>query len=451
MFMCIVVPLIFIIQMTSSFIITESLRGDSDGDSTPDLSPRTTLRANELAPILCDEEIEAFCVEDVVFEGSEIEPRPVLEEPTKFTGVRKWPRKRTTTTDSSSSSSVVKRNKKSSDPYIDSLRQTENDSNPAVQWFGTYNAIEREREAYKKTGAIPRLTIANLSEEEQLEIQYAISKWEEEGCLHCHFVICFHKPKRIASVRKFLQHWIPQHLSIVKSLEAAIKYVKKDATSVTEPIEFGRLPNPVGLPKGNDEFTNWVMATGPSLCDIYAHPRFKTIYCFREHMYRRLVSTSERPRYLAEMPKVSIYWGITGSGKSTAVYNEYGQDPARVFIRSTKGKFWGDYAGQKTVIFQEYDPHKELALGQSSKMDLDTLLQVLDRFGCQVEVKNSQAQMKADEFIFTSNRDPHTWFPNDLQEAAFFRRVTRVRHYYRPFNKATGETYYNEYSGMRRQ
>lgn len=340
------------------------------------------------------------------------------------------------------------RSKKSSDPYIESLRVAENGSNPAIQWFGTYNCSKEQNEQYEKDGTIPRLKLADLTDTEKLEIQYAVFKWEKEGCLHCHFVIVFHKARRAASVRAFAKHWLPQHLSVVKNLDASLKYIKKDATAVTEPVEIGNPPNPVGLPKGNQEFESWVKANGPSLCDIFGHPKFESIYCFRENMYRKFVSQNERPRYLDKMPEVRIYWGITGSGKSTAAYNEYGQNKRKTFIRSSKGKFFGEYIGQKTVIFQEYDPHKELALGQTSRLDLDVLLQILDRWMCSVEVKNGYAQMQADTFVFTSNRDPATWFTGDHQEAAFLRRITYIRHYYKPFDPLTGATFYKEYSGL---
>lgn len=129
----------------------------------------------------------------------------------------------------------------------------------------------------------------------------------------------------------------------------------------------------------------------------------------------RMCARYDKPRPFKDAT-VILFWGVTNSGKSHLAYALY----PKAYRKTIRGKFWDGYAGEDTVIFEEFNPRLK------DEMDLGLLLKILDKYPMNVEVKGAALQLKANTFIFTTNVDPREWYMGDPQQAAFVRRVNAV-------------------------
>lgn len=138
------------------------------------------------------------------------------------------------------------------------------------------------------------------------------------------------------------------------------------------------------------------------------------------------------PRALAEYaqsckPKrdwvtnVIFCWGPTGVGKSRMAAH---MGAAFVFI--DKGGFINGYAGEEVVCFDEFDP---------VLCSREVFLRLTDRYAGNVRVLYGQENWAPRTIIFTSNNDPHAWYPlmGEGQCPAVVRRVTTWMHLTEPW------------------
>ncbi len=136
--------------------------------------------------------------------------------------------------------------------------------------------------------------------------------------------------------------------------------------------------------------------------------------------YQRALDTDIARRFGARDPNnpvtVICYTGCTGSGKSRAAYADF---PGAYW--KPNGKWWPGYAGQSTVIMDDFDPT------QTSYKDI---LRIIDRYLLQVETKGGYVELSATTFVFTSIETPEKWYGDSmgaLISAQIVRRVTRVQ------------------------
>ncbi len=123
-------------------------------------------------------------------------------------------------------------------------------------------------------------------------------------------------------------------------------------------------------------------------------------------------------RSIANPPSVHLYFGPTGTGKTKKAYeadaNLYSKDPSSM---------WFDgYHGQNTLLLDDYS-------GAASKMSLNTMLQLLDRYPVQVPIKGGYAKMTARHIVITTNLHPSVWFNYSRREEqykALQRRFTQI-------------------------
>ena len=109
------------------------------------------------------------------------------------------------------------------------------------------------------------------------------------------------------------------------------------------------------------------------------------------------------------------FWGPTGSGKTTKVYDTYGYEDV---YRKLAGQWWDGYESQKVIFFDDY-------YGSEYGLTFDYLLQVTDRHPLTVNIRNGTRAAQWTKVIFTSNEHPYTWFPKvtEAKMAAFKRRL----------------------------
>jgi hypothetical protein len=109
------------------------------------------------------------------------------------------------------------------------------------------------------------------------------------------------------------------------------------------------------------------------------------------------IRISIRPE-LAQRREVVLLCGVTGAGKTRAVYDQY-PDLYEAPIGDT---LWFDgYDGQKVVLFDEFD----------GEMPLNALKKVADNFYVRkVPCKGGFKWLNPDKIIFTSNSHPGSWY-----------------------------------------
>lgn len=120
---------------------------------------------------------------------------------------------------------------------------------------------------------------------------------------------------------------------------------------------------------------------------------------------------------------VECHWGASGTGKTRYCMETIRLRYGGIAYRKPSGCWWDGYSKQEVVLFDDYD----------GTIPIDTLLQVLDGYGRGVllPIKGSHINCWARTFLFTSNRDPDSWYPHATQEqrAGLRRRFTLVREY----------------------
>jgi hypothetical protein len=112
-----------------------------------------------------------------------------------------------------------------------------------------------------------------------------------------------------------------------------------------------------------------------------------------------------------------LYIGPTGTGKSHRAFDEL---PGAYVWDGTK--WWDNYDGQSDVIVDDFCDETD----RKGMVTMNTLLRILDKYPCQVQVKGGYRWLKAVNFIFTSNVEIDEWYPgiSSVRLEALKRRIT---------------------------
>lgn len=113
-------------------------------------------------------------------------------------------------------------------------------------------------------------------------------------------------------------------------------------------------------------------------------------------------------------PKIEIFWGPSGTGKTRRAVTE--NPDAYILSKPRGGKdsvWWQGYEGQETVIIDEF----------YGWIPYDFLLRCLDRYPLEVEFKGGSTQLAATHFVITSNKPWREWYPNIDNVSALERRI----------------------------
>jgi len=118
-------------------------------------------------------------------------------------------------------------------------------------------------------------------------------------------------------------------------------------------------------------------------------------------------------------PKVTWYWGLTGTGKSEKAHIDFeGRDCYRK--SSTSEKWFDGYDAHECVIFDDF-------LFPENKKEYNYWLDVFDRYSCVVQTKGGIRQFLAKEIIVTSSTDPRESLKHFQQSGAeFLRRIDSI-------------------------
>lgn len=219
--------------------------------------------------------------------------------------------------------------------------------------------------------------------------------------------------KNARTMQSILKEVPGTHLEVAKgSADQNYKYCTKDGKFVT----FGERPVGQGKRSDLDRLVSHFKEGGNMLGALEIAPgtacRNMTNLYKLEHMF-------SPPRDW--IMDVRIYYGKPGSGKTRAVYDEFGFDAV---FKKQKNKWWDGYTGQDVILIDDFDPDSYY-----TGLTFDYWLELLDRYPMSLEVKGGTCMMRSHIVIITSNFDPKDWFAEQKNRSAFFRRVTTMQNF----------------------
>lgn len=113
-----------------------------------------------------------------------------------------------------------------------------------------------------------------------------------------------------------------------------------------------------------------------------------------------------------EAPKVYIYFGGTGTGKTLfarwKAKQLAGGEERDVYYLALNGRndkrpvWWDGYRQQKVVVIDDFH----------SSLTCDFMMRLIDHIGFSVQIKGAMARFNSPYIIITSNYEPSTWYPN---------------------------------------
>ena len=225
----------------------------------------------------------------------------------------------------------------------------------------------------------------------------------ESGLLHWQFVLHLASPQRSGFVRRL---YPSAHVEATRS-SAACTYVWKEDTRVDgSQFEVGEAP--VHRNRKADWDLIWTQAKAGEITSIPADIRIRCYSTLRRIQKDYMVPA-------ANQRLVTVYWGVTGSGKSHRAWQEAGID---AFPKDPNTKFWDGYNSQENVVIDEF----------RGSIGISHVLRWFDRYPVVVEVKGGAVCFTARKIWITSNLPPESWYPDlDLETTqALLRRLTIV-------------------------
>ena len=181
------------------------------------------------------------------------------------------------------------------------------------------------------------------------------------------------------------------------SRDKNIEYCKKGTKILGETFfEFGKKPNQ-GY-RTDIENVEYILKTTRSLQDVIDN-HFNLYIQYRSRFLNYLEDT-EKPR--TEMTKGIWYHGPAGCGKSTYIKNNF--FGTEVVWLEYDGKFFSDYNGHKTVIFDDQD---------ISKFSRSVILKLLNHTPFKLRCLGSYREFNADRVIFIDNFHYSHYFGED--------------------------------------
>lgn len=250
------------------------------------------------------------------------------------------------------------------------------------------------------------------------EYQFIVYQYEigEQGTTHIQGYIIFSRIKRLTGVKKISPraHWETRK----GTHQQCVQYCTKLDTRIpdSEPIFLGKEPQdnrktskegevkPIDLAKQD-------LDIGKSLKDVSESHFSVWVRYYRAFAQYRMLHT--KPRNFKTL--CLVIYGATGSGKSSWCMEHFPNAYWKPKGLSNSASWWDGYENQEVVIVDEF----------YGWMKYDYLLRLTDRYPMIVEFKGGQVQFTSKLIIFTSNKEPIQWYPNqDL--SPFNRRMEMV-------------------------
>lgn len=229
------------------------------------------------------------------------------------------------------------------------------------------------------------------------------------GTLHFQGYCEFLKPKRLSFMRKLFRkgaaHWERRR----KSQGVCIAYHSKVDTRVVDDSAFSWNFGVEAKTLCSDDLTESIFA-GASAKELALEFPKQFLRNSKGILALREITQDARDFE----PEVFIFWGNTGTGKSSYAHEQY---PHAFNVCWPAGsRWWFDGYDHETVLICDEFSHQ---------IKLQTMLRFLDRYQFRVELKGSYTEMNSKIIVIITNLDPMDWYPSCPQvvRAALHRRI----------------------------
>lgn len=217
-----------------------------------------------------------------------------------------------------------------------------------------------------------------------------------EGTVHYQAYCEFSKRESLAGIKAIFGDRV--HVEIARGNSAQnIRYCTKNQTRfMSEDVcisgQWGNARRRGGIMQCAIKILNGADAT--SITD--EHPDLMLLHGPKIESF---IAKAKGPRL--SKPKITILYGITGSGKSQYCVQQYGAKAYWVSPPSSSGVWWGHYTGQNVCVFDDF---------HAGWFKLTEMLRLLDSTPLLVAPKGGQVPFNSATLVFTSNVDPKDWY-----------------------------------------
>lgn len=243
----------------------------------------------------------------------------------------------------------------------------------------------------------------------------------ETGRFHWQgFAVCRHR-MRSSTFQKALGIY-PCRTALAEEPDRCKAYCEKEDSrdEGVEPVE-GGIYERGGQGKRTDlERIGWAARQGFSLREIAVRAPSQFI---RYHGgIERLVGMYQHPTF--RRPRVYVFWGDTGSGKTREVFRRWNHQD--IYVKSVNTKWFDLYHSQRVLLMDEFS---DGVTGRDQPFPYATILRLCDMYPYIVEPKGGARYISFEVIVFTSEQPPTVWFGPHQDISSFMRRVTEIRRF----------------------
>lgn len=135
------------------------------------------------------------------------------------------------------------------------------------------------------------------------------------------------------------------------------------------------------------------LSTRSAIDVLKEQPSLLPMYNVMKTIKRDLMKMEHR-----DSVKVIVRFGDAGCGKSESAFKDYPD-----IYRKPKGVWWGSYSGQTEILIDDF-------YGNASGIQYNVLLEVLDKYKYEIEVKGGFVPANWTTVVITSNDHPGEWY-----------------------------------------
>ncbi len=236
---------------------------------------------------------------------------------------------------------------------------------------------------------------------------------EETGHEHYQGYVEFVDRLRIGQVKKRFSKKARLVERKGTGLQASI-YCTKDDTRVRGPWQLGKISKGAGTRTDLVDFKD-AIRDGKRKAELWE------THTVQMAKYRRMYGDYNRchkPKRTEELT-VCLLIGKTGLGKTRTVHETWEKE-GYFDMPISNGTMWFDgYDRDKNVLLDDFN-------GRMSKVRLDTLLRILDRYPIQVPIKTNYCWWMPSSIAITSNFHPRDWYDYTKREESYHALCRRI-------------------------
>lgn len=265
----------------------------------------------------------------------------------------------------------------------------------------------------------PTLTPEDVAErlEKNERVRYAIFQSEtgESGTPHYQGYVEYDKPQRYSFLHRLLE---PCHCERRKGTRTQARdYCRKEDSRVSGPWE-------VGTFNGGGQGSRTDLSAIAQSCMSGSLKRVAEDHPEAILRYPRgvMLLTSLHAGTRTDKPTVHLLVGKPGCGKTRWAVDTFGNFGEAHYRKAPDTHWFDGYDGQLVLTFDDF-------MGAASKISVAKLLQLLDRYPIDVEIKGGFRPLLATTIIITSNYHPdewYNWYNRDQSYQALMRRIDHV-------------------------